>query len=128
MMTGSCLANPRTTREFVHMRVRDLPHEVFGVIYLDSRNRVIASEVMFRGTIDGASVHPREVVKAALSKNAAGVIFFHNHPSGIAEPSQADELITRRLKEALGLVDIRVLDHLVVGDGICESFAERGLL
>ena len=128
MMTGTALSNPRATREYVRMRIRDLPHEVFGLIYLDNRNRVIDSEHMFRGTIDGASVHPREVVKSALAKNAAAVICYHNHPSGVAEPSQADELITRRVKEALSLVDIRLLDHLVVGDGNCESFAERGLL
>lgn len=128
MMTGSALANPRATREFLRSRLRDLPHEVFCCVYLDSRHRVIAFEELFRGTIDGASVHPREVVKQALARNAAAVILVHNHPSGLAEPSQADELITRRLKEALALVDIRVLDHVVVGDGVCESFAERGLL
>jgi DNA repair protein RadC len=128
MMTGSALANPRATREFLRMRLRDLPYEVFAIVYLDNRHRVIGFEELFRGTIDGASVHPREVVKRALAKNAAAVILTHNHPSGLAEPSQADELITRRLKEALALVDIRVLDHLVVGDAVCESFAERGLL
>ncbi len=128
MMTGPALGNPRATREFLRMRLRDLPHEVFAIVYLDNRHRVIGFEELFRGTIDGASVHPREVVKHALAKNAAAVILTHNHPSGLAEPSQADELITRRLKEALALVDIRVLDHLVVGDAVCESFAERGLL
>ena len=97
-------------------------------MYLDNRNRVTGFEELFRGTLDGASVHPREVVKHALSRNAAAVILAHNHPSGVAEPSQADEIITQRLKDALGLVDIRVLDHIVVGDGSCESFAERGLL
>ena len=117
-----------STREFLRARLRDLPHEVFCCVYLDNRHRVIAFEELFRGTIDGASVHPREVVKHALARNAAALILVHNHPSGLAEPSQADELITRRLKEALALVDIRVLDHLVVGDGVCESFAERGLL
>jgi DNA repair protein RadC len=110
------------------MRLRDLPHEVFAAVYLDNRNRVIAFEELFRGTIDGASVYPREVVKQALARNAAAVILTHNHPSGVAEPSQADELITRRLKEALSLVDIKVLDHVIVGDEACESFAERGLL
>lgn len=128
MTIGTALSNPRATREYVRMRLRDLRHEVFCCIYLDNRNRVIGFEELFRGTIDGASVHPREVVKEALARNAAAVILCHNHPSGIAEPSQADELITRRLKEALALVDIRVLDHLVVGDESCESFAERGLL
>lgn len=128
MMVGPALGNPRATREFLRARLRDLPHEVFCCVYLDNRHRVIAFEELFRGTIDGASVHPREVVKQALARNAAALILAHNHPSGLAEPSQADELITRRLKEALALVDIRVLDHLVVGDGVCESFAERGLL
>jgi DNA repair protein RadC len=128
MTAGSALSNPRATREFLRVRLRDLPHEVFCCVYLDNRNRVIGFEELFRGTIDGASVHPREVVKEALARNAAAVILAHNHPSGIPEPSQADELITRRLKEALSLVDIRVLDHLVVGDAVCESFAERGLL
>ena len=128
MAAGSALANPRATKEFLRMRLRDLPHEVFCCVYLDNRNRVIGFDELFRGTIDGASVHPREVVKEALSRNAAAVILAHNHPSGVAEPSQADELITRRLKQALALVDIRVLDHLIVGDGVCESFAERGLL
>jgi len=128
MTIGSVLSNPRATRDFLRMRLRDLRHEVFCCVYLDNRNRVIAFAELFRGTIDGASVHPREVVKEALAHNAAAVILAHNHPSGIAEPSQADELITRRLKEALALVDIRVLDHLVVGDDSCESFAERGLL
>ncbi len=128
MTTGSALTNPRATKEFMRMRLRDLPHEVFCCIYLDNRNRVIAFDELFRGTIDGASVHPREVVKEALARNASAVILAHNHPSGVAEPSQADELITRRLKQALALVDIRVLDHLIVGDGVCESFAERGLL
>ncbi len=128
MITGPALSNPRATREFVRMRLRDLPHEVFAILYLDNRHRVTGYEELFRGTIDGSSVHPREVVKHALARNAAAVILTHNHPSGVAEPSQADELITQRLKQALALVDIRVLDHLVVGDGVCESFAERGLL
>ena len=128
MESRSALANPRATREYVRMRLRDLPHEVFCCVFLDNRHRVIAFEQLFRGTIDGASVHPREVVKQALARNAAAVILVHNHPSGFAEPSRADELLTRRLQEALQLVDIRVLDHLIVGDGVCESFAERGLL
>ena len=128
MRSGPALSNPQATRDFLHMRLRDLDHEVFCCLYLDNRNRVIAFEELFRGTVDGASVHPREVVKRALAHNAAALILAHNHPSGVAEPSPADELITRRLKEALSLVDIRVLDHLVIGDGHCESFAERGLL
>jgi DNA repair protein RadC len=128
MLTGPTLSNPQNTREYLRMRLRDLDHEVFCCLYLDNRNRVITCEELFRGTIDGATVHPREVVKRALAHNAAAVIFAHNHPSGVAEPSQADELITRRLKESLAAVDIRVLDHLVVGDGHCESMAERGMI
>lgn len=128
MHSGPALLNPQATREFLHMRLRDLPHEVFCCLYLDNRHRVIAFEELFRGTLDGASVHPREVVKRALAHNAAALILAHNHPSGVAEPSPADELITRRLKEALSLIDVRVLDHLVVGDRHCESLAERGLL
>ena len=128
MQSGPALLNPQATRDFLHMRLRDLQHEVFCCLYLDNRHRVIAFEELFRGTLDGASVHPREVVKRALAHNAAALILAHNHPSGVAEPSQADELITRRLKEALALVEIRVLDHLVVGDQRCELFAERGLL
>lgn len=122
------LTSPALTREFLGARLRDLPHELFCCLLLDNRNRVIRFEELFRGTIDGASVHPREVVKLALAHNAAAVILAHNHPSGIAEPSQADEIITRRLRDALGLVEVRVLDHVVIGDGECVSFAERGLL
>jgi DNA repair protein RadC len=101
---------------------------LFCCIYLDNRHRIISFEELFRGTIDGTSVYPREVVKEALSVNAAAVILAHNHPSGVAEPSQADERITRRLKAALELVDIRLLDHLVIGDGIATSLASRGML
>jgi DNA repair protein RadC len=128
LSSGPALANPRATREFLRARLRDLGHEVFCCLFLDNRHRVICFDEVFRGTIDGASVHPREIVKLALARNAAAVILAHNHPSGVAEPSQADELITVRLREALGLVDIRVLDHIVVGDAQCVSFAERGLL
>jgi DNA repair protein RadC len=128
LRTGPVLDSPRATREFLVAQLRDSPHEVFCCLHLDNRHRLIAFEELFRGTIDGASVHPREVVKQALARNAAALILAHNHPSGIAEPSQADELITRRLREALALVDIRVLDHLIVADTGCLSFAERGLL
>lgn len=128
MTVGSALANPEATREFVRLRLRDLPHEVFCCLLLDTHHRVLGFEELFRGTIDGAIVHPREVVKLALSRNAAAMILVHNHPSGIAEPSQEDRKITLRLRDALALVDVRVVDHLVVGDGVCESFAERGLL
>ena len=101
---------------------------MFCCLYLDKRHRLIQFQELFRGTIDGASVHPREIVKQALQRNAAAVIIAHNHPSGVAEPSQADELITQRVKEALGLVDIRLLDHIIVGDGASVSLAERGLI
>ena len=124
---GDALCSPAQTRQFLQLQLADYPHEVFAVLFLDNRNRVIAFEKMFRGTIDGASVYPREVAKEALNNNAAAVIFAHNHPSGVAEPSHADETITARLKQALALVDIRVLDHFVIGDEIV-SFAERGLL
>lgn len=122
------LTSPRATREFLRARLRDLHHELFCILLLDNRNRVISFDELFRGTIDGASVHPREVVKLALARNAAAVILAHNHPSGIAEPSQADEIITHRLRDALSLVDIRVLDHVVIGETDCVSFAERGLI
>ena len=128
LSTGPALASPDTAREFLLAQLRDRPHEVFCCLYLDARHRLIAFEELFRGTIDGAAVHPREVVRQSLARNAAAVIFAHNHPSGVAEPSQADELITQRLRAALALVDIRVLDHLIVGDDCCTSFAERGLL
>lgn len=122
------LNSPRAVREFLAIRYADLEHEVFTVIFLDNRNRVIACEDLFRGTIDGASVYPREVVKAALAHNAAACLLAHPHPSGVAEPSSADEFITRRLKDALALVDIRLIDHVVVGGGSFVSLAERGLL
>jgi DNA repair protein RadC len=128
LQRGEELRSPDDTRSYLKARLRDYPHEVFASLYLDNRHRVIAFEELFRGTIDGASVHPREVVKRALHHNAAAVILAHNHPSGIAEPSRADQALTQRLKDALGLVDIRVLDHIVVGDGAVTSFAERGLL
>jgi DNA repair protein RadC len=128
LRTGPLLASPKATRDFLHARLRDLEHEVFCCLYLDKRHRLLQFEELFRGTIDGASVHPREIVKLALQKNAAAVIVAHNHPSGIAEPSRVDELITQRVKEALALVDIRLLDHIIVGDGETISFAERGLV
>lgn len=125
---GRPLTSPAETRAFLCARLRGYPFEVFACLFLDNRHRVIRYEELFRGTIDGASVHPREVVRRALGHNAAAVIFAHNHPSGAAEPSQADRAITRRLHEALALIDVRVLDHLVVGHGESTSFAERGLL
>jgi DNA repair protein RadC len=128
MRAGPPLDSPQATRDFLIRRLRDTPHELFCCLHLDNRHRLIAFDELFRGTIDGASVHPREVVKQALARNAAAVILAHNHPSGVAEPSQADELVTRRLREALQLVDIRVLDHMIVADNGCLSFAERGLM
>lgn len=122
------LTDPASSARYLKSRLAAYPYEVFACLFLDNRHRVICFDEVFRGTIDGASVHPRDVVKLALARNAAAVILAHNHPSGVAEPSQADELITTRLREALALVDIRVLDHIVVGDGACVSFAERGLL
>lgn len=127
LRAGPPLTSPRVARDYLVAQLRDRDHEVFCCLYLDNRHRLLGFEELFRGTIDGASVHPREVVKRALARRAAAVILVHNHPSGIAEPSQADEVITSRLRDALALVDIRVVDHLIVGDGICVSLAERGL-
>jgi len=124
---NDCLTSPAQTRQYLHARLRDRQHEVFACLMLDNRNRVIAFRELFRGTIDGASVYPREVVKQALADNAAAVILAHNHPSGVCEPSQADIRITERLRKALALVDIRVLDHVIVGDGI-TCLSEQGLL
>jgi len=128
LQRGEPLTDPAATRDYLAAALRDLQHEVFACLYLDTRHRVITWEELFRGTLDGTSVHPREVVKKALVHNAAALIFAHNHPSGVAEPSDADRRLTRRLREALALVDIRVLDHFVVGDGETVSFAERGLI
>jgi DNA repair protein RadC len=125
---GEAIRSPSDTETFLMARLRDRPHEVFCCLYLDNRHRVIQFEELFRGTIDGTSVYPREIVKQALAVNAAAVILAHNHPSGVAEPSQADERITRRVKSALDLVDIRLLDHLVIGDGTSTSLASRGML
>ncbi|WP_456372555.1 RadC family protein [Thiolapillus sp.] len=122
------LTSPDITRQYLQSRLQPYPHEVFACLFLDNRHRVIAFEELFQGTIDGASVYPREVLRRCLQHNAAAVIFAHNHPSGIAEPSKADEAITLRLKDALSLVDIRVLDHIVIGNGHSVSLAERGLL
>jgi DNA repair protein RadC len=127
MKRDDCLTNPTQTINYLHSQLRDRQHEVFACVMLDNRNRVIVYREMFHGTIDGASVYPREVVKQALVDNAASVILAHNHPSGIAEPSQSDIQITERLKKALALVDIRVLDHVIVGDDT-TCFSERGLL
>jgi len=125
---GEPLTDPAAVKRWLIARLSNRPHEVFCVMYLDNRHHVLAFEELFRGTIDGASVHPREVVKQALQYNAAAVIFTHNHPSGVAEPSDADRRLTQRLKDALALVDIRTLDHFVIGGAEAVSFTERGLL
>ncbi len=123
---NDCLTSPDDTRNYLTSRLREQHNEVFACLFLDSKNRIIEYEELFFGTIHGASVHPRKIVQRALRHNAAGVILAHNHPSGVAEPSQADRHITRRTREALDLLDIRVLDHLVVGDGEIASLAEMG--
>lgn len=129
LQRGDALSNPSDTRRYLAAQLRGYPHEVFAALFLDNRHRVIAFDELFTGTLDSASVHPREVVKRALTHNAAAVIFAHNHPSGVAEPSQADTALTHHLKNALALVDIRVLDHIIIGDGESTvSLAERGLL
>ncbi len=125
---GDALTSPGAVRRYLKSKLMGLPHEVFACLFLDNQHRVLAFEELFRGTLDSASVYPREVMKRALAHNAAALILTHNHPSGVSEPSQADLMLTRRLKESLALVDIRILDHLVVGDGDPVSFAERGLM
>jgi DNA repair protein RadC len=122
------LNSPEQSRHYLHAKLRHYRHEVFACLFLDNRHRVLAYEELFRGTIDGANVHPREVVKSALQHNAAALILAHNHPSGVAEPSQADRAITQTLKSALALVDIRVLDHIIIGEESPVSLAERGLI
>src|ERR1017187_865604 len=128
MKHGDALNSPATVRDYLRLLLHDREHEVFVVVLLDAQNRVFATEELFRGTLTQTSVYPREVVKLALRHNAAAVIFAHNHPSGVAEPSQADQLLTTSLKQALALVDIKVLDHFIVAGGSTLSFAERGLL
>lgn len=128
LQQGELLTSPDKTRTYLVAQLRAYPHEVFACLFLNNRHHIISFDKLFSGTIDGASVYPREVVKRALGHNAAAVIFAHNHPSGIAEPSTADINLTRRLKSALELVDIRVLDHFVIGENQAVSFAERGLL
>jgi DNA repair protein RadC len=126
---GDALASPRSVRDWLRLRLSGLPHEVFMVLLLDAQNRLIAAEELFRGTLTQTSVHPREVVKLALAHNAAGALLAHNHPSGVAEPSRADEALTQALKQALALVDVRLLDHFIVaGPGEPLSFAEKGLI
>jgi DNA repair protein RadC len=123
---GTSMSSPKLVKDFLSTKLGTLEHETFCVLLLDKRHRLIEYVELFRGTIDGASVHPREVVKLALEKNAAALLLAHPHPSGVAEASQADELITQRLKDALSLVDIRVLDHLIIAGGDVISMAEQG--
>lgn len=122
----SALESPQAVRNFLKAQLRHQPHEVFACLFLDTKHRVLAFEPLFYGTIDGASVYPRQVVKRALAHNAAALILSHNHPSGVSEPSQADRLLTERLKEALALIDVRILDHFIVGDGEPLSMVEYG--
>lgn len=126
LQRGEALSDPSSAARYFSQRLRPLPYEVFAVLFLDTRHRALHFEEVFRGTIDGAEVHPREIVRLALAHNAAAVIVGHNHPSGLAEPSAADRAVTQRLKQALALVDIRLLDHFVVGDGPAVSMAARG--
>ena len=128
LSTRPIFDSPGAVRQYLSLQLAERPHEVFVVLFLDAQSRLIVLEEMFRGTLTHTSVFPREIVKRALELGAAAVIFAHNHPSGVAEPSRADEFLTQTLKSALGLVDVRVLDHLVVGRGAVVSFAERGLL
>jgi DNA repair protein RadC len=125
---GPALESPRAVRDFLQLLYAGRGHESFCVLYLDATHRLIVEEEVFRGTITQTSVYPREIVKQALQFNAAAVILAHNHPSGVAEPSRADEILTQTLKSALALLDVKVLDHLVVGSGTATSFAERGML
>ena len=124
---GETMTSPGTVRDYLRMKLFRREHEVFCVLFLDSQHRAIGFEEMFRGTLNQASVYPREIVKAAMTHNAAAVIFAHNHPSGVAEPSRADQNLTDALKSALALVDVKVLDHFIVADEVM-SFAERGLI
>ena len=125
---GAALSSPQSVRDYLRLKLQGSPHEVFVGVFLDAQNRVLEVEELFRGTLTQTSVFPREIVKRALHHNAAGIIFAHNHPSGVAEPSRADEALTQTLKHTLALVDVKVLDHFVVGGDSAMSFAERGLL
>jgi len=128
LRSANALTSPGAVRDYLRLAIAERQHEVFVCLWLDAQHRVIACEELFRGTLTQTSVYPREIVKAALKANAAAVIFAHNHPSGAAQPSQADELLTRNLKDALALVDVKVLDHFIVAGNQTLSFAERGLL
>ncbi len=128
LKNGDILNSPESVREYLRLSLQGKQHEVFVGIFLDAQNRIIAAEELFKGTLIQASVYPREIVKRALHHNAAAMIFAHNHPSGLAEPSQADEVLTGSLKQSLALVDVKVLDHFVVGGNSAMSFAERGMI
>ncbi len=128
MAKGDVLSSPEDTRRFLQATMQDYEHEVFAALFLDNRHQIICFRELFSGTIDGASVYPREVVKLALQLNAAAIIFAHNHPSGVSRPSESDKTITNRLKDALAMVEVRVLDHFIIGDDGGYSFAEHGLL
>jgi DNA repair protein RadC len=128
MEPGHKISSPADTEEYLKLKLGRLGHELFCIVFLDNRHQVLGFEEMFRGTIDGTSVYPREVVKRSLELNAAAIILAHNHPSGTAEPSQADERITKRLKSACDLIDVRVLDHIIIGGSNTVSLASRGLL
>lgn len=128
LRSSSALSSPAAVRDYLRLLLSGREHEVFVALFLDAQHRLIAAEELFRGTLSQTSVYPREVVKASLRVNSAAVIFAHNHPSGVAQPSQADELLTRSLKDALTLIDVKVLDHFIVAGTQAMSFAERGLL
>ena len=128
MSNSPVMSSPQVLRDWLRLHCAGLQHEVFLVLYLDAHHRLIEAEELFRGTLTQTSVYPREVVKGALTRNAAALALAHNHPSGVAEPSQADQRLTQRLKSALGTVDIRVLDHVIIGRGREFSFAREGLL
>jgi len=128
LQENNVINNPESTRQYLRAWLKDEPSEIFACLFLDNRHRVIAKEHLFKGTIDGATVYPREVVRRCIAHNAAAVIFAHNHPSGIAEPSRADQRITQKLKQALALIDIRMLDHLIVGEDKVLSLAELGMV
>ena len=125
---GDGLTSPDAVRKMLQLRIGERHNELFGCVWLDNRHRLIGDEELFFGTIDGASVHARVVVQRALAKNAAAVIFYHNHPSGVAEPSRADQAITRRLRDVLSVIDVRVVDHLVISHSEVVSLAEKGLM
>jgi len=128
LKSGDAMNSPKSVRDYLRLSLEGKKHEIFVGIFLDAQNRAIAAEELFNGTLTQTSVYPREVVKRALHHNAAAMIFAHNHPSGVAEPSQADEILTQSLKQALALVDVKVLDHFIIGGGTAMSFAERGLI